>query len=240
VNVRIRAPIGRLIHSEQGERKTVRIWSLSVVLALFLSATLVPVPDVVVRVGTQCLASVDWQGSGPDLISRRDSSALRSYNLEDRDYLIRTVAFEAADEPALGKAAVAHVILNRKKSGRWGRNIKEIVTEPRQFEPWMTRRVEVEQLVPDDLRYRKVSRIADAVLEGDVPDPTAGATHFLNATIVRQRRGGSLPTWARGEGVVIGRHTFYAPDTSSGVEQASFSFTAITRAMFMQLAYWSC
>jgi spore germination cell wall hydrolase CwlJ-like protein len=220
----------------------VRIFSLSVALALVLSATLVPVSDVVVRVGPQCLPSVDWQrrGTGPFPFSRGDSTALSSYNLEDRDYLIRTIAFEAAHEPALGKAAVAHVILNRKKSGGWGRTVKEIVTQPWQFEPWMTRRNEIEQLVPDDLRYKKAARIADAVLEGDMPDPTAGATHFLNATVVRQRRAGSLPSWARGEGLAIGRHTFYAPDTGSGVQQASFPLTAITRAMFIELAYLSC
>jgi spore germination cell wall hydrolase CwlJ-like protein len=156
----------------------VRIWSLSVVLALFLSATLVPVPDVAVRVGTQCLPSVNWKASGTDVVTRRDSPALNSYNLEDRDYLIRTVAFEAAHEPALGEPAVAHVILNRKKSGKWGRNIKEIVTQPWQFEPWMTRRVEVEQLVSDDLRYRKAARIADAVLEGDVLIPPRARRTF--------------------------------------------------------------
>src|SRR6185312_15998382 len=95
---------------------------------------------------------------------------------------------------------------------------------PWQFEPWMTRRDEVESLLPDDSRYRKAARIADAVLEGDVPDPTAGATHFLNTTIVRQRRGGTLPPWARGEGLVIGRHTFYAPETGSGVQQGELAF----------------
>ena len=217
-----------------------RVFFLSVVLAFFLSATLVPVPNVVVRVGPQCLPSVDWHGRGTGVFPRGDSTALSSYNLEDRDYLIRTIAFEAAHEPALGKAAVAHVILNRKKNGGWGRNVKEIVTQPWQFEPWMTRRNEIEQLVPDDLRYKKAARIADAVLEGDVPDPTAGATHFLNATIVRQRRGGSLPSWARGEGLVIGRHTFYAPNTGSGVQQASLPLATIRRAMFTELAYLSC
>src|SRR5690349_21314372 len=98
----------------------------------------------------------------------------------------------------------------------------------------------VVRVVPDDLRYKKAARIADAVLEGDVPDPTAGATHFLNATIVRQRRGGSLPLWARGEGLVIGKHTFYAPGNSSGVQQASLSLSAITRTMLMQIAHSSC
>jgi len=218
----------------------VRVFFLSVVLAFFLSATLVPVPNVVVRVGPQCLPSVDWHGRGTGVFPRGDSTALSSYNLEDRDYLIRTIAFEAAHEPALGKAAVAHVILNRIKSGEWGRTIKEIVTQPWQFEPWMTRRNEIEQLVPDDLRYKKAARIADAVFEGDMPDPTSGATHFLNATIVRQRRGGSLPSWARGEGLVIVRHTFYAPDTGSGVQQASLPLAAITRAMFVELAHLSC
>jgi conjugal transfer mating pair stabilization protein TraG len=164
-----------------------------------------------------------------------DSTTIRSYNLEDRDYLIRTVVFEAANEPSLGKAAVAHVVLNRKKSGRWGHQIKKIVTQPWQFEPWMTWRREIENLSPDDPRYRRAARIADAVLGGEIPDPTSGATHFLNGAIVRQRGGGSLPRWAHGEGLVIGRHTFYSPDEAgAGIGQASLAL------MFTQLASLSC
>jgi Cell Wall Hydrolase len=143
--------------------------------------------------------------------------AVSNYDPEQRDYLIRTIVFEAADEADEGKAAVAHVILNRKRSGRWGDNIKDVVTRPWQFEPWMTRRTEMERLSPDDPRYEDAARIADAVLNGQTPDPTAGATHFLNPTVVQQRRGGSLPSWARGEGQPIGRHTFYYPsDDSTG------------------------
>jgi Cell Wall Hydrolase len=135
-----------------------------------------------------------------------------NYNAEERDYLIRTIAFEASGEPEEGKSAVAHVILNRQMSGRWGDNIKEVVTHPWQFEPWMTRRREMQRLSPTDPRYQSAARIADAVLAGEMPDPTAGATHFLNPTIVRKRRGGSLPAWAHGEGHPIGRHTFYSPE----------------------------
>ena len=131
---------------------------------------------------------------------------------EARDYLTRTIAFEASGEPEEGKAAVAHVILNRMRSGKWGDNIKDVVTRRWQFEPWTTRRTEMERLSPDDPRYQDAARIAEAVLTGQMPDPTAGATHFLNPTIVRQRRGGSLPSWARGEGQPIGRHTFYSPN----------------------------
>jgi len=134
----------------------------------------------------------------------------------ERDYLIRTIVFEAFGEPEEGKTAVAHVILNRKSSGRWGDHIKDVVTYPWQFEPWMTRRREMENLSPQDPRYQNAAKIADAILTGQRPDPTAGATHFLNPTVVRHRRGGSLPSWAHGEGQPIGRHIFYSPDEGVG------------------------
>jgi hypothetical protein len=137
--------------------------------------------------------------------------AVPIYDQEERDYLIRTMVFEASGETRVGMAAVAHVILNRTRNGKWGDSIKDVVTQPWQFEPWMTRRKEIMKLSPDDPRYLDAAQIADAVLAGEMPDPTAGATHFLNPVIVRQRRGGSLPKWARGEGHPIGRHTFYLP-----------------------------
>jgi len=133
---------------------------------------------------------------------------------DDRDYLIRTIAFEASGEPAMAKIAVGYVVLNRKKSGRWGDNIKAVVTQPGQFEPWTTRRTEIEELSPDDPRYKSAAVVADAVLSGRTPDPTAGATHFLNPTIVRERRDGELPLWAHGEGIPIGNQIFYLPQES--------------------------
>ncbi len=143
--------------------------------------------------------------------NRAQVQPLPSYDAEDRDYVIRTIAFEAAGEPEEGKAAVAHVILNRKRTGIWGETVRDVVTDPWQFEPWMTRRKEVESLSPSDPRYRDAALIADAVLSGQMPDPTAGATHFLNPDVVRNRRGGTLPAWAQGEGQPIGKHTFYKP-----------------------------
>jgi spore germination cell wall hydrolase CwlJ-like protein len=154
--------------------------------------------------------------------------------VEERDFLIRTIAFEASGETEVGKVAVAHVILNRKKSGRWGDNIKAVVTHPGQFEPWMTRRREMEGLSRNDPRYRRAAIIADAVLSGETPDPTAGATHFLNPTIVRQRRGGSLPSWASGEGRPIGRHTFYCPDEGGAApRRAALSLGVMVDPNFM-------
>jgi hypothetical protein len=142
----------------------------------------------------------------------------------EHDYLIRTIAFEASGETEIGKLAVAYAVLNRKKRGRWGDTIKAVVTSPGQFEPWMTQRKAVEGLSCDDPRYQSAAIIADAVLSGRVPDPTAGATHFLNPIIVRARRGGSLPPWASGEGRPIGRHIFYSPDEGDrSPQQATLS-----------------
>jgi spore germination cell wall hydrolase CwlJ-like protein len=79
----------------------------------------------------------------------------------------------------------------------------------------------MEKLSQDDPRYRNAAQIADAVLSGKMPDPTAGATNFLNPAMVRQRRGGSLPAWAQGEGLSIGRHTFYAPETGGAAQETA-------------------
>ena len=76
------------------------------------------------------------------------------------------MVFGASGESEEGKTAVAHVILNRKKLGKWGENIKEVVTLPWQFEPWMTRRKEIGSLSDDDPRYLNAAPIADAVLSG--------------------------------------------------------------------------
>ena len=97
------------------------------------------------------------------------------------------------------------------------------MTSPWQFEPWMTKREAMEKLSPDDPSYRNAAQIANAVLAGQVPDPTAGAMYFLNPTVVRERRGGSLPSWAQGEGQPIGNHTFYRPDEGIMLERAALS-----------------
>ena len=215
---------------------------LPLALAVILVISLAPLHKIDVPV--QCVLPASLQASEfvalkPAVIGR--SYAALNYSLEERDYLIRTMAFEAPGEPDVGKAAVAHVILNRKKTHRWGDTVKDVVMKPWQFEPWMTRRKEMENLSPDDPRYRKAGRIADAVLAGDVPDPTAGATHFLNPKIVRQRRGGSLPSWAHGEGVSIGRHTFYSPDDAHAVQHwAGLSLDGIWSAIFYPGPHSNC
>ena len=141
----------------------------------------------------------------------------------ERDYLIRTIAFEASGETKIGKVAVAYVVVNRKKHGRWGDTIKSVVTSPGQFEPWMTRRKAIEGLSPDDPRYQSAAIIADAVLSGHTPDPTAGATHFLNPVIVRDRRGRPLAVRAHLRGPPSGRRRLcflLLPSPCSAIESS--------------------
>jgi Cell Wall Hydrolase len=187
---------------------------ISLVAVLLIPSNLIPVSQQNVEATLRCVLPIFQQLALP--AEKMGISKLRfvgpTSTSEDRDYLIRTIAFEASGESEEGKAAVAHVILTRKRSGRWGDTIKEVVTYPWQFESWMTKRAEMESLDVEDYRYRSAAQIADAVLAGHMTDPTTGATHFLNPIIVQRRRGSSLPTWAAGGGISIGRHTFYAPD----------------------------
>lgn len=141
--------------------------------------------------------------------------------------MIRTMLGEAAQEGPQGQAAVAHVILNRTAAGKYGKTPSDVVMAPNQFEPWSTRSKELLGIKPTSPAYREAADIVDMVTQGEIPDPTGGATHFLNPDIVKQRRGGSLPDWARDPLVKIGGHAFYAP---SG-RVASDPMDAINRAI---------
>lgn len=131
---------------------------------------------------------------------------------KDRDMVIRTMLGEAAKEGPQGQAAVAHVILNRTAAGNYGKTPSDVVLAPNQFEPWTTRSKELMAIKPTSPQYQEAADIVDMVRSGEIPDPTGGATHFLNPQIVRQRRGGSLPDWAQQPVAKIGNHAFYAPN----------------------------
>ena len=137
----------------------------------------------------------------------------------DRDAMIRTVIGEAGNQGPEGQAAVAQSIMNRVVSGRYGDSPAAVVLAPGQYEPWQTRRQELLSYSQNSPIYQKVGGIVDAVASGEVPDATGGSTHFLNPTVVMQRRG-SLPSWASKPVAKIGAHTFYAPEGKSSASDA--------------------
>ena len=133
----------------------------------------------------------------------------------DRDMAIRMMAMEAGGEGQKGLEAVGHVIFNRAalNTQQYGGNtLTGVVTKPSQFEPWNTRRKEMLAMSPDSPRYQAAAQAFDRVASGESPDPTNGATHFLNVGTMQGR--GGVPGWAQSMSnrQVLGNHTFGNPD----------------------------
>lgn len=131
----------------------------------------------------------------------------------------RTAWCEARNQPELGQKGVAHAIVNRVKSGRWGKTLYEVCTSEYQgvfqFSCWARNdpnRAKVCQVADSDTLLTKFAEIVCDALNG-APDPTGGATHYYNPKIAAE------PPWVKGkpaEGVPpatfccqLGDHLFY-------------------------------
>lgn len=145
---------------------------------------------------------------------------------EDRDLVIRTVLSEAGDQPDIGKAAVAHVIANRMQLGRYGgTSAPDVVLARSQFEPWSLPRGDKNHPLAHSARskaYANAGNIVDDVFTGQSDDPTNGATHFYSPKD-QAALGRKAPSWAKGPGLAIGGHTFYAPEGPAKPRMASVS-----------------
>lgn len=131
---------------------------------------------------------------------------------QQRDLLIRTIVGEAASEPFVGQQAVANVVLNRLRSGRYGDSLEDVLFAPAQFEPWNTRRDELLAIPQTANTYRTADMAVEAALQDD---PTGGALNFY-APDVMEGRGGE-PAWAanirdNGTAREIGGHVFGQAD----------------------------
>ena len=116
------------------------------------------------------------------------------------------IYFEARGEPETGQEAVGHVIMNRVASPHFPATACDVVTENRrpgtklcQFSFWCDGYPDTPR---DRSAYMQALLIATAVVDGDIPDPTGGATHY-HADYV-------APNWTGLTQVAqIGRHLFY-------------------------------
>lgn len=128
----------------------------------------------------------------------------------DLDALTRMLATEALGEGPEGMAAAAHVALNRARTGHGGaKSLRDVVYARNQFEG-MSR---AGQVTPE--AYAKARQVAEAVMAGQVPDPTNGAVNFINPEL-QEQMGRRQPAWApRGQGQRIGRHVFYGGGAAS-------------------------
>lgn len=116
----------------------------------------------------------------------------------------RTVYGESRGETSEGRLAVAHVIRNRLKTGRWGTTVAAVCLAPSQFSCWLSsdpNRRKMLELAEDDfaLMYCAESWLASEHL----PDPSLGATFYQVV--------GTGARWSIGQTplVVIGKQEFY-------------------------------
>ena len=114
--------------------------------------------------------------------------------------LAEAVYYEARGERTQGRAAVAHVVLNRAESGQFPETPCAVVAEGCQFSYRCDGRLETLAVRADrDAAFAT----AKAVLTGAVADPTDGAL-FFHASRIR-------PGWFESRTRVgeIGNHVFY-------------------------------
>lgn len=132
----------------------------------------------------------------------------------------RTVWQEARGQPAEGQAAVTHVLVNRVRSGRWGRTLAEVCLFENEegthaFSGWNARdpnRIPALRLPETDPLFVALAAMVQGA--GAEPDPTFGATHYYNPSVVT-----TPPAWVTGVPdrnvppatftVQIGAHRFY-------------------------------
>lgn len=124
----------------------------------------------------------------------------------DIDILARTIYGEARGEKTIGKKAIACVVVNRYRSGKWfaGKTIAETCQKKAQFSCWnVTDPNRQKILEASNLELGECLKIAEDFVTGKEKDFLCGATHYHAI--------GWAPSWAVGHRAdfQIGNHLFY-------------------------------
>lgn len=125
-----------------------------------------------------------------------------------REIAARTVWCEARGEGAAGMAAVAHVLWNRTRDGRWGPSLTSVCLSPYQFSCWNTadpNRWSMGRLADGDPVLQACRDAIDRAAND--ADPTGAATHYLTADVLEH----GAPLWVTGatRTAQIGHHVFF-------------------------------
>lgn len=120
---------------------------------------------------------------------------------------IRTLFGEARGEPLEGQFAVAHVLINRRKDGRWGTTPAAVCLWPMQFSCWNVNdpnRLKMLLLADDAPELITLTQVWEGANADLGPDPVGGAQFYYAASMAQP------PSWAKAMTVTakIGRHTF--------------------------------
>jgi N-acetylmuramoyl-L-alanine amidase len=125
------------------------------------------------------------------------------------DTLARTVWGESRGEPEEGQVAVSAVVANRARAqqGRWGLTVEAVCLKAQQFSCWNPQDANYQRINnvgPDDATFASCLTLARQTLQGQIADPTQGATFYANLST-------AAPSWASSmvRTTQIGHHTFF-------------------------------
>ena len=131
------------------------------------------------------------------------------YTKNDVECLTKNIYYEARGENTQGKFAVAHVTINRLKTGYWGNSICKVVYAKKQFSWTLAKKLPR----PDSKVWAESEQIARKVLAGH---RVRGLTRSLyyHAIYIKD------PKWAdpSAEAGQIGNHVFYNRAKGSTLE----------------------
>ncbi|WP_184156736.1 cell wall hydrolase [Sphingobium lignivorans] len=146
--------------------------------------------------GFSPLADPEQPDSLPELVAAVDERGALS---EDEHCLATAIYYEARSESLSGQLAVANVVLQRAKSGRFPTSLCGVVTQPGQFSFVRSGRLpDAPETAP---QWRTAKAIAEIAMEGSWENPVQGAL-FFHSTRVQ-------PGWNRAKLTRIGGHVFY-------------------------------
>lgn len=135
-----------------------------------------------------------------DYVSLAAAVAAQETDALDRDLtcMAGAIYFEAKGEPLSGQLAVAEVILNRTKSGRFPKSICSVVTQPGQFSFVRGGRVPA---IANNAHYRTAIAIARVAMADAWDSPAPNAMYFHARRV--------SPRWRMTKVAAIGNHVFY-------------------------------
>ena len=114
------------------------------------------------------------------------------------DCLARAVYFESKGEPLDGQLAVAEVIMNRAKSGRFAGTLCGVVKQPSQFS--FVRGGGFPPIV-NQAMWRQAVGVAQVAMNGLWESPASNALYFHAKRV--------SPNWGKKRVAAVGNHIFY-------------------------------